>query len=72
MLDRLSIRARLTVAFAAALLCVLALAGLFVYLRVSSGLTEALDDGLEARVHDVEALLARSEGGAPRLSGGLF
>ena len=41
-----------------------ALAGLFVYLRVSSQLTEALDDGLEARVNDVESLLSRSEGRA--------
>jgi len=72
MLDRLSIRARLTTAFAAALLLVLAVAGLFVYVRVSSGLTEALDDGLEARVHDVEQLLARSGDRPPQLSGGLF
>ena len=72
MLERLSIRARLTAAFAAALLCVLALAGVFVYLRVSSGLNEALDDGVEARVHDVAVLLARSDGRPPRLSGGLF
>ena len=43
MLRGLSIRAKLTAAFAAALLLVLALAGLFVYLRVSSQLTEALD-----------------------------
>ncbi|HSJ16769.1 MAG TPA: ATP-binding protein [Solirubrobacterales bacterium] len=72
MLDRLSIRARLTVAFAAALLLVLVLAGLFVYLRVSNGLTEALDDGLEARVHDVEELLARPGERPPTLAGGLF
>ena len=36
MVPRLSIRAKLTIAFAAALLLVLALAGLFVYLRVDS------------------------------------
>jgi two-component system, OmpR family, sensor kinase len=72
MLGRLSIRARLTAAFAAALLVVLALAGLFVYLRVSSQLTEALDDGLEARAGDVEALLERSGDRPPELSGGLF
>ena len=71
-LGRLSIRARLTIAFAAALFCVLALAGLFVYLRVSSGLTEALDDGLEARANDVEALLDRADDDPPELSGGLF
>jgi signal transduction histidine kinase len=72
MLRRLSIRAKLTAAFAAALLLVLALAGLFVYLRVSSGLTEALDDGLEARVNDVETLIARSPDRPPKLAGGLF
>ena len=72
MLRGLSIRAKLTAAFAAALLLVLALAGLFVYLRVSSQLTEALDDGLESRVNDVESLLARSEGRPPKLTGGLF
>jgi heavy metal sensor kinase len=72
MLRGFSIRAKLTAAFAAALLLVLALAGLFVYLRVSSQLTEALDDGLEARVNDVESLLARSEGRPPELTGGLF
>jgi heavy metal sensor kinase len=72
MLDRLSIRARLTIAFSAALCLVLVLAGLFVYLRVSSGLTETLDDGVEARVHDVEVVLARAGDGPPRLQGGLF
>jgi two-component system OmpR family sensor kinase len=71
-LSRLSIRAKLTVAFAAALLLVLALAGLFVYLRVSAQLTEALDDGLQARVTDVQRLLARSGDKPPKLSGGLF
>ena len=71
-LGRLSIRARLTVAFSASLLCVLALAGLFVYLRVSSSLTEALDDGIEARANDVEAVLERSGDKPPQLSGGLF
>jgi heavy metal sensor kinase len=72
MLGRLSIRAKLTIAFAAALLLVLALAGLFVYLRVDSGLTETLDDGLQARANDVEALLDRSGNQPPKLSGGLF
>jgi two-component system OmpR family sensor kinase len=67
MLDRLSIRARLTAAFAAALLLVLALAGLFVYLRVGSDLSGSIDDALNARAGTV----ARSSGGpgrAPRLS----
>jgi two-component system, OmpR family, sensor kinase len=71
-LGRLSIRAKLTFAFAAALLLVLALAGLFVYLRVSAQLTEALDDGLQARVTDVQRLVARPGDRPPELSGGLF
>jgi two-component system, OmpR family, sensor kinase len=72
MLSRLSIRAKLTAAFAAALVLVLALAGLFVYLRVESGLTETIDDGLEARAADLERLAARPGDLPPRLSGGLF
>jgi heavy metal sensor kinase len=72
MLGRLSIRAKLTAAFAAGMIVVLALAGWFVYLRVSSGLTETIDDGLEARVNDL-ATLAAGPGDPPRrLSGGLF
>ena len=42
-LSRLSIRARLTAAFVAALALVLALAGLFVYLRTSSELTGVIE-----------------------------
>ena len=48
-MSRLSIRARLTAAFVAALALVLALAGLFVYLRTAGELTGALEDGLRAR-----------------------
>jgi two-component system, OmpR family, sensor kinase len=72
MLGRLSIRAKLTIAFAAALVLVLALAGLFVYLRVESGLTETIDDGLKARANDVQAALHGSGTRPPKLSGGLF
>ncbi|MGH2590760.1 MAG: histidine kinase dimerization/phospho-acceptor domain-containing protein, partial [Actinomycetota bacterium] len=72
MLGRLSIRAKLTAAFAAAMIVVLALAGLFVYLRVASGLTETIDDGLEARVNDLAALAERPRDPPRRLSGGLF
>jgi two-component system, OmpR family, sensor kinase len=57
MLRRLSVRARLAAAFAAALLLVLALAGLFVYLRVSASMTETIDDGLEGRAADVRRQL---------------
>jgi two-component system OmpR family sensor kinase len=59
-LGRLSIRARLAAGFAAALLLVLALAGAFVYLRVSSDLSSALDDGLHSRADDLAALVGDS------------
>jgi two-component system, OmpR family, sensor kinase len=72
MLRRLSIRARLTVAFVAALAIVLALAGLFVYLRTGSELTGAIDDGLEARAGDLTELVASGGPDSPELTGTLF
>jgi signal transduction histidine kinase len=60
-MSRLSIRARLTLAFAAAILLVLALAAAFVYLRVSDSLTDALDDRLETQLAEV-AVTAGGEG----------
>ena len=56
--SRLSIRGGLTAAFVAALALVLALAGLFVYLRTSSELTGVLEDGLDARVADLRTVVA--------------
>jgi signal transduction histidine kinase len=47
--DRLPIRVRLTVTFAAATLLVLVAAGLFVYLRLKSDLDESVDAGLSSR-----------------------
>jgi two-component system OmpR family sensor kinase len=47
--SRLPIRARLTAAFALAMVLVLAAAGLFVYLRLKDDLNESVDAGLEAR-----------------------
>ena len=72
MIRRLSIRARLTVAFVAALAVVLALAGLWVYLRTEAELTGALDDGLEVRAADLAALVAAGGPESPELSGTLF
>jgi two-component system OmpR family sensor kinase len=72
MLGRLSIRARLTIAFAAALVLVLALAGLFVYQRLDSELTESLDNGLASRADDLAALVASAGDRPPELSGGRF
>ena len=68
--SRLSIRARLTAAFVAALALVLALAGLFVYLRTSSELTGVLEDGLDARAADLRTVVAADP--EPKLTGGLF
>jgi two-component system, OmpR family, sensor kinase len=47
--SRLPIRARLTAAFALAMVLVLAAAGLFVYVRLEDNLNETVDTGLEAR-----------------------
>ena len=69
-MSRLSIRARLTAAFVAALALVLALAGLFVYLRTASELTGALEDGLRARLADLREAVA--EDPSPPLRGGLY
>ena len=56
-MGRLSIRARLTIAFAAALLLVLALAGAFVYQRVSSDLNSSINDTLHTRASGVVTLI---------------
>jgi signal transduction histidine kinase len=53
MLDRLSIRAKLTAAFAGAMLVILALAGAFIYLQVQSHLDETMDENLQARAQDL-------------------
>src|ERR687895_2453418 len=66
---RLSIRARLTAAFAAAMVLVLVLAGVFVYERVSSELNSTINDSLHARANDTAALVAVS-GGEPSDLGG--
>ena len=66
-LRRLSIRARLTIAFAVSLLVVLALAAVFVYLRVDSALTESTDEALEARLDSLRGLIS----GAPPTTAGL-
>jgi two-component system, OmpR family, sensor kinase len=58
--SRLPIRARLTAAFAAAMLLVLVGAALFVYLRQRADLTETIDHGLDRRSDDVAALIRRS------------
>ncbi len=59
-MSRLPIRARLTAAFALALVVVLAGAGLFVYLRLQTDLNESIDAGLRTRADGVVALQRRS------------
>jgi two-component system OmpR family sensor kinase len=71
MADRLSIRAKLTAAFAAALIVVLVLAGTFVYLRVASDLSGAIDDALESRTNTLIGLVAAGDG-PPDLQSGRF
>jgi heavy metal sensor kinase len=66
---KLSIRVRLTAAFAAAMILVLALAGAFVYLKVRSDLTEVLEESLNSRADDVAALTMASGAAPPDLGG---
>jgi len=56
----LPIRLRLTAAFALAMAIVLALAGVFVYLRVASDLGNAIDDALRTRVDDLARSIQRT------------
>ena len=72
MLRRLSIRVRLTVAFAAALGLVLGLTGGFVYLTVSARLTEAIDDELRTRSGEIAELLDEPGAGPPDLTADVF
>jgi signal transduction histidine kinase len=57
---RLSVRWKVTLAFALALVAVLGGLGAFVYLRFDSELSEALDRGLRSRADQVASLVERS------------
>jgi two-component system, OmpR family, sensor kinase len=63
-LSRLPIRARLTAAFALAMVLVLAAAGLFVYVRLEEDLDEGVDAGLENRAAAVAASGVAAAGAA--------
>ena len=67
---RLPIRLRLTLFFAVAMTIMLSAMGLFVYARVASDLSQALDVELRARVQDLSALVLR--GGSLRRTGSPF
>jgi signal transduction histidine kinase len=62
--SRLPVRARLTAAFAVAMVLVLAGAGLFVYLRLKSDLDESLTAGLHTRADGVLSAGSASAGAA--------
>ena len=66
-MNRIPIRIRLTLFFAAAMAIVLAAVGLFVYLRVASDLDRAFDKDLRSRGQALSALIPR--GGSVRATG---
>ena len=68
---RLPIRARLTLISAALMAVVLAVSGVFLYLRLRADLLEAVDSGLESRAAGVLASLQRSPA-ALEAGGGLI
>ncbi len=59
-MSRLPITLRLTLAFAAAMAVVLAVAGLFLYLLMAHELDKAINEGLRSRTDDIAALAGRS------------
>lgn len=63
MLARISIRVRLTLAFAGAMALVLAAAGFFLSVNQARNIDASIDGGLRARADDVAALVAQSESG---------
>lgn len=67
-LQRLPIRLRLTLTFAAGMALVLAATGTFVYLRMRSELTGVVDQGLQNRASDI-ATLVRDDDEAVRRAG---
>jgi two-component system OmpR family sensor kinase len=62
-LARLPIRVRLTAAFALVMAIVLAVTGLFLYVRLESALDGTLEDGLRSRAQDVASLVRQSGSG---------
>jgi signal transduction histidine kinase len=63
MIGRLPIRIRLSLAFTLVMALVLAATGIFLYLRLGSGLVTAIDQGLKARATDVAALAQQADTG---------
>src|ERR1700716_4197979 len=62
-LARLSVRVRVTLAFAAAMAVLLSAMGLFLYLRFGRELNSSIDLGLRSRAGDVAALVKQADSG---------
>jgi two-component system, OmpR family, sensor kinase len=60
---RLSLRLRMTLVFAGAMALLLGALGLFIYVRVQSGLDRSLSQGLRSRAEDVRALVLQADSG---------
>lgn len=60
---RLPIRLKLTLAFTGVMAAVLAAVGLFLYLRFSAELDDAINHGLRSRASDVAALVEQADSG---------
>ena len=71
-MSRLPIRARVTAAFALAMAVVLAGSGLFLYVRLGSHLSAALDRDLQLRAQDLAALVEQPRASLAAASGGRF
>jgi heavy metal sensor kinase len=63
----LSIRAKLTAAFAAAMIVILILAGTFIYIRVGDELNTTLENSLRSRSDNLASLVQSSGGQPPQL-----
>ncbi len=71
-LGRLTIRGKLTIAFAAAMGVVLAATGVFLYLSFRSELDHTIDRGLRSQAYGVQALIMQSDGGLRQAGRGLI
>ena len=67
--ERLPIRVRLTIAFAAVMAAVLAAAGVFLYSQFAADLDAQLDAALRAEATDLAALVEQGGAGAVTVSG---
>ena len=62
-LNRIPVRARVTLAFAGVMALVLTATGLFLYLRLGAELDAAIQQGLRSRAGDVTALVEQADSG---------